>query len=72
MPAYRESNSQTPGIMTSRGYRRTNGSNDGGTAVVPRGRHLRAELGVPLQLHAVAEMVEGACGSHGVCRLLSM
>lgn len=50
----------------SRGDRHTNGSNDGGTAVVPCGRHIRAELGVPLQLHTVAEMVERACGSHGV------
>lgn len=42
----------------------TDGTDDGGTAEVLGGRHLGVQLGVPLQLHAVAEVVEGAGGRH--------
>lgn len=42
----------------------TNGSDDGGTAEVLGRDHLGVELGVPLQLHTVAEVVEGVGGSH--------
>lgn len=42
----------------------TDGTDDGGTAEVLGGIHLGVELGVPLQLHAVAEVVEGAGGRH--------
>ena len=44
----------------------TNGANDGSTAEVLRRDHLGVELGVPLQLHPVAEMVEGAADGHFV------
>ena len=44
--------------------RHTNGANDGGAAEVLRRHHLGVELGVPLQLHAVAQVVEGVGGSH--------
>lgn len=42
----------------------TNGSDDGGTAEVLGRDHLGVELGVPLQLHTVAEVVEGVGGGH--------
>lgn len=42
----------------------TDGANDGGATVVLGGNHLRVELGVPLQLHPVAEMVEGRADGH--------
>ena len=45
----------------------TNGANDRSTAEVLHGNHFRVELGVPFQLHAVAEMVEGAAGGHFDC-----
>ena len=44
----------------------TNGANDGSTAEVLRRDHLGVKLGVPLQLHPVAEMVEGAADGHFV------
>lgn len=44
----------------------TNGANDGSTTEVLRRDHLSVELGVPLQLHPVAEMVEGAADGHFV------
>lgn len=43
---------------------RTDGSDDGGAAEVLGGHHLSVELGVPLQLHAVAQVVEGRTGGH--------
>lgn len=42
----------------------TNGTNDGGAAEVLRRHHLGVELGVPLQLHAVAQVVKGVGGRH--------
>lgn len=42
----------------------TNGTNDGGTAEVLSRHHLGVKLGVPLQLHAVAQVIEGAGGRH--------
>lgn len=42
----------------------TNGANDGSATEVLHGDHLRVELGVPLQLHTVAEMVDGVAGGH--------
>ena len=42
----------------------TNGSDDGGTAEVLGRDHLSVELGVPLQLHTVAEVVERVGGGH--------
>lgn len=42
----------------------TNGANDGSATEVFHGNHLRVELGVPLQLHTVAEMVDGVAGGH--------
>ena len=50
----------------------TDSTDDGGTAEVLGGRHLGVQLGVPLQLHAVAEVVEGAGGRHfenAFCRI---
>lgn len=45
----------------------TNGTDDGGTAEVLRGHHLGVELGVPLQLHPVGQVVEGGSGRHCEC-----
>lgn len=42
----------------------TNGTDDGGTAEVLRRNHLGVELGVPLQLHPVAQVVKRAAGCH--------
>lgn len=44
--------------------RHTNGTNDWGTTEVLRGHHIRGELGVPLQLHLVGEMIHWATGGH--------
>ena len=52
-------------LLSGDANRHTNGSNDGSAAVVLRRDHLRVELGEPLQLHTVVEMVEGATGGHG-------
>lgn len=50
----------------------TNSANDGGATIIFGGDHLRVELGEPLQLHAVAEMVEGSAGGHfGECEQLA-
>lgn len=46
------------------GIEHTNGTDDGGTAEVLGRHHLGVELGVPLQLHPVGQVVEGASGSH--------
>ena len=50
------------------GIEHTNGTDDGGTAEVLGRHHLGVELGVPLQLHPVGQVVKGASGSH--CDLL--
>ena len=42
----------------------TNSTDDGGAAEVLRRHHLGVELGVPLQLHPVGQVVEGASGRH--------
>lgn len=42
----------------------TNGTDDGGTAEVLRRNHLSVELGVPFQLHPVAQVVMRAGGRH--------
>lgn len=44
--------------------RHTNGTNDGGTTEVLGRHHLGVQLGVPLQLHAVGQVVEGVAGRH--------
>lgn len=47
----------------------TNGANDGSTTEVLHGNHVRVELGMPFQLHAVAEMVVGVADGHFDCRV---
>ena len=42
----------------------TNGTDDGGPAEVLGRNHLSVELGVPFQLHAVGEVVEGGGSRH--------
>ena len=42
----------------------TNGTDDGGTAEVLGRDHLGVELGVPLQLHPVGQVVKRAGGRH--------
>jgi hypothetical protein len=44
--------------------RHTNGANDGGAAVVLRRNDFGMKLGVPFQLHTVAEVVERGRGRH--------
>lgn len=48
----------------------TNGANDGSTTEVLHGNHVRVELGMPFQLHAVAEMVVGVADGHFDCRVV--
>lgn len=47
-----------------RGREHTNGANDGSTTKVLHGNHVRVELGMPFQLHPVAEMVVGVADGH--------
>lgn len=42
----------------------TDGTDDRGAAEVLRRHHFGVELGVPFQLHPVAQMVEGGACSH--------
>lgn len=48
----------------------TNGANDGSTTEVLHGNHVRVELGMPFQLHAVAHMVVGVGDGHFDCRFV--
>ena len=51
-------------LLSGEAIRHTNGSNDRSTTVVLRRDHLRVDLGEPLQLHTVVEMIEGGTGRH--------
>lgn len=44
--------------------RHTDGANDGGATEVLRRNHLRVQLGVPFQLHTVAQVVKRIAGGH--------
>jgi hypothetical protein len=48
------------------GQTHTNGTDDRGAAEVLGRHHLGVKLGVPFQLHAVAQVVEGSSGRHFV------